>query len=265
MVYDQRVSFAREDNLMGASAYARMIQQLNFTVNYKNINLINPLDQVNVSMRQNQRWDVYTRNIKPSFINENIHQLEYRFFDPDKMFRGGNEFRWFDLRSLNYPGRNVDRVDRTKRPQEVFIQPDKSRNGEAYSILQDLNGNYTVSNLDYGNAASGNYVQLNFILKSHAPIDGDVYVNGAFTNWNLSDEFKMKYDEVNKQYVGSTLLRQGWYDYQYVIKSPNLKYDYFEGSHYETENEYEIFVYYRSFQPQADLLIGYQRFIHNPH
>jgi hypothetical protein len=264
MVYEQRISFSREDNLMGASAYSRMIQQLNFTVNYKNVNLINPIENVNVSMRQNQRWDVYTSNIKPSFINENIRQLEYRFFDPDKMFKGGNEFRWFDLRSLNYPGRNVDRVNRTKSPVEVFIQPDKSRHGEAYAIYRDLNGNYTISNLDYSNAASGNYVQIYFVLKSATQLEGDVYVSGAFTDWSLQDEYKMQYDATTQQYTGGTMLRQGWYDYQYVVKSNRTEYDVLEGNHYETENEYEIFVYYRSFQPQADLLIGYLNFIHNP-
>jgi hypothetical protein len=52
-------------------------------------------------------------------------------------------------------------------------------------------------------------------------------------------------------------LRQGWYDYQYLVKSTTLPPYHFEGTHYETENLYEIFVYYRAFQPQADLLLGY--------
>jgi hypothetical protein len=74
----------------------------------------------------------------------------------------------------------------------------------------------------------------------------------------------MNYDETKKEYTGTAFLKQGWYDYQYFVKSASLPSYYFEGTHYETENDYEIFVYYRSFQPQADLLIGYIRLDENP-
>ena len=50
----------------------------------------------------------------------------------------------------------------------------------------------------------------------------------------------------------------------YVGKSATLPPYYFEGTHFETENEYEILIYYRAFQPQADLLIGYIRLEQNP-
>jgi hypothetical protein len=160
---------------------------------------------------------------------------------------------------LNYPGRNVDRVDKTKRPMEVFIQPDKTRNGLPYAVYDDMNGNFTNDNYDYRNAASGSYASVFFTLQSPTQIDGDVYLNGAFTNWSLLDDYKMTYDSIGKRYLGMAYLKQGWYDYQYVVKSSTLPYDYFEGSFFETRNEYEIFIYYRSFQPQADLLVGYMK------
>jgi hypothetical protein len=69
----------------------------------------------------------------------------------------------------------------------------------------------------------------------------------------------MQYDSVHQEYHSKILLKQGWYDYQYYVKSPPLPPYYFEGSHFETENAYEILVYYRALQPRADLLIGYIR------
>jgi hypothetical protein len=263
MVYDQRVTFLREGSLVGPGALASVNQQLNFTINYKNIALINPLENINVSLRQNQRWDILVENLKPSFIRENRHELEYRFFDPDKMFKGGNEFRFFDLRSLNYPGRNVLRVNNTKKPFDVFIQPDQRRTGQPYAQYDDMNGNYTTDNYDFRNAVAGNYVNVFFALQAE-PIDGEVYLNGAFTDWRYTPEYKMQYDSANRQYKGKAFLKQGWYDYQYIVKSKNLPAYYFEGSHFETENLYEIFIYYRSFQPLADLLIGYVRLEANP-
>jgi hypothetical protein len=263
MVYDNRVSFSREGNLIGAGSVANINQQTNFTVNYKKTELINPMQNVNVTMRQNQRWDNMTTAIKPSFIREDIHELEYRFFDASKMFKGSNEFRWFDLRSLNYPGRNVLNVDKNQKPFNVFIQTDLSRKDQPYAIYADLNGNYTTDNYDFRNPISANYAYVHFSLQS-PPVDGKVYLNGGFTNWNLAPEYQMTYDAIKKEYVATVFLRQGYYDYQYVVQSPTLPSWYFEGSHFEAENQYEVFVYYRAFQPQADLLIGYVTFEQNP-
>jgi hypothetical protein len=74
----------------------------------------------------------------------------------------------------------------------------------------------------------------------------------------------MQYDSTHGLYAAKVLLKQGWYDYQYFVKSKKLPPYYFEGSHFETENYYEIFVYNKPFQPRADLLIGYMRLDKNP-
>jgi hypothetical protein len=264
MVFDTRVNVANERNLIGAGNIASLNQQMNFTVNYGNLEVINPLENIKVSIRQNQRWDNMATDIRPSFVREIEKQLEYRFFDEAKMFKGGNEFRFFDLRSLNNPGRNVDRVNRSVKPYEVFIARDKSRADEVYSQLPDLNGGFIPANLDYADDAFTNYAQVNFTLSAAQPYRGNVYVTGGFNYWNLTEENRMRYDSLNKSYRARVLLKQGWYDYQYLIQSPTLPAYFFEGSHYETENFYEIFVYYRPFQPKADLLIGYVRLEKNP-
>jgi hypothetical protein len=258
MVYDNRISFSGDRNLIGAGAIASLNQQLNFTVNYPHVDILNPLETVNVTIRQNQRWDNVVQGIKPSFVREIDKQLEYRFFDESKMFKGGNEFRFFDLRSINSPGRNVGTVNKLVKPVEAVIAKDKSRAGQVYSQYNDYNGNYVLDNLDYRDNNFSNYLNVNFVLDSK-PISGDVYVAGKFTDWNLTEQTKMKYDSASKLYRAKFLLKQGWYDYQYVVYSKTLPYYFLEGSHYETENMYEIFVYYKAFQPRADLLIGYMR------
>jgi len=259
MVFDTRVTFENERNLIGAGNIAALNQQINFTVNYKNLDVINPLENVKVSIRQNRRWDNIVTDIRPSFVREIEKQLEYRFFESGKMFKGGNEFRFFDLRSLLNPGRNVARVIKTSKPYEVFIERDKSRADEVYSQLPDFNGGFIPDNLDYPDAAFTNYANVNFTLAAPQPYPGNIYVAGAFNYWNLNDQNRMRYDSATKEYRARVLLKQGWYDYQYLIQSPNHPPYFLEGSHFETENFYEILVYYRPFQPQADLLIGYLR------
>jgi hypothetical protein len=245
-------------NLIGAGNIAMLNQQLNFTVNYKNLDILNPLENVKVVIRQNQRWDNLASDLRPSFVREIEKQLEYRFFEDSKMFKGGNEFRFFDLRSLNNPGRNVDRVDRSVKPFEAYIQPDKSRADEVYGQYLDMNGGFILDNFDYRDATFSNYAFVNFTLISK-PLPGDVYVTGAFHQWNLNSENRMLYDSARREYYARLLLKQGWYDYQYLLQSKELPPYHLEGSHFETENSYEIFVYYRPFQPRADMLIGYLR------
>lgn len=263
MVFNTQVSFTQNGNLIGPGRIADLNQQINFTVNYKNLNILNPLTDVHVNIRQNQRWDNMASNVKPSFVREIEKEIEYRFFDDALMFKGGNEFRFFDLRSLNYPGRNVGYMDKKVKPFKAYIQKDKSREDEAYAQYNDLNGGFTLDNYDYRDMAYANYVDVNFTL-STPPVKGDVYVAGAFNYWNLNQENKMRYDTAQNSYVADILLKQGWYDYQYVVKGAGTNPYHFEGSHFETENQYEIFVYYRPFQPQADLLIGYLRLEANP-
>ncbi|MBX2945576.1 MAG: DUF5103 domain-containing protein [Cyclobacteriaceae bacterium] len=264
MVFDPRISFLRDGNLISSGSAAIRSQQLNFTLNYKNIELINPIETVNVTVRQNQRWDNLVQEIKPSFLRENIQELEYRFFDDKSLFRGGNEFRFFDLRSLNYPGRNVAYMDKNRVPWIAYIDKDKNRSTEAYSQYPDYNGNFLLDNYDYRRVSASNYINVAFTLVSPQPVDGDVYVTGALTQWGFTNENLMRYDSLKKEYSTTLLLKQGWYDYQYVLRSKTQPPLFFEGSHFQTENFYEVFVYYRSFQPAADLLIGYMTFFENP-
>jgi hypothetical protein len=216
------------------------------------------MENVNVSIRQNQRWDNLAQQIKPSFVREVNKELEYRFFDDSKMFKGGNEFRFFDLRSLISPGRNVESVDKSKKPFEIFIERDKPKTRDMYSQYLDYNGNFILDNYDYRNQNFSNYAYVNFTLATK-PLPANVFVTGEFSYWNLTDEYRMQYDTAKQEYHSRVLLKQGWYDYQYVTQSKTLPPYYLEGSHFETENSYEIFVYYRAFLPRADLLIGYLR------
>jgi hypothetical protein len=69
----------------------------------------------------------------------------------------------------------------------------------------------------------------------------------------------MTYNPEKKEYEATMFLKQGWYNYEYVflkdgetIGTASL----FEGSHYETENDYIILVYYRNPRDRFDRVIG---------
>ena len=81
---------------------------------------------------------------------------------------------------------------------------------------------------------------------------------GALTSWGKNPEAEMKYDAKNRVYTTSILLKQGWYDFQYGIVTPDgIETEPLEGSHFETENEYEVLVYFRNLGSRYDQLVGY--------
>jgi hypothetical protein len=263
MIFDNKITFTKDKNLITSGNAARLNQQINFTIDYTGLEIPNPMENVWVVIRQNQRWDNIVTDVKPTFIRDFEHELEYRFFDDKKLFKAGNEFRFFDLRSLNYPGRNVDHVDKKIKPFEAFIQQDRSRSEQVYSQYKDLDGNFFVANLDYADINFTNYMYTNFTLSS-PKINGDVYVMGAFNYWNQNSDNRMHYDSAQNIYTARMLLKQGWYDYQYAVKSSTLPSYFFEGTHFETQNSYEIFVYYKAYQYRAEHLIGYIKLDANP-
>lgn len=258
MVYDGRTSLKQDNRTSGALTLRSTNQQLNFTVDYRGVEIINPFGSVHVVIRQNQRWDNARFNIKPSFVREDVNQIEYRLFDSDKFFTAGNEFRFVDFRSINFPGQNTDWVDKASIPYHLWVQPDASRINEVYSQYPDINGQYYIENRDNGNdETASNYVDVTFTLKTQELEKANVYLVGAFNQWIKNQESRMQYSPATGTYQNTQLLKQGWYNYQYQVEGNQLSPNYFEGSHFETENFYEVFFYYRPFQPNADLLIGY--------
>ena len=53
---------------------------------------------------QNRRWDNAIRNLKPNNIHDNVLDYDY---DKENVFPGGNEFRYFDIRTTSHNGENV--------------------------------------------------------------------------------------------------------------------------------------------------------------
>lgn len=258
MVYEGRTRLAQDNRAAGALALRSTNQQLNFTVDYKGLEILNPYESVHVVVRQNQRWDNARFDMKPSFVRESQHQIEYRLFDNDKFFTAGNEFRFVDFRSINFPGQNTDRIDKRASPYHLWVRPDQPRASEAYSQYPDINGKFHIENLDNGSSeTASDYVNATFVLESPELEKAKVYVVGAFNQWVKSQESQMTYDVASGTYQNTQLLKQGWYNYLYLVEGTRYLPYHFEGSHFETENFYEVFFYYRPFQPNADMLVGY--------
>ncbi|RYY11743.1 MAG: DUF5103 domain-containing protein, partial [Cytophagaceae bacterium] len=199
----------------------------------------------------------------PTFVRDADRILEYQYFNYENAFPGLSEYRYFDTRSLQANGLNVGRLLRQANPVQVELLPEETRNGLAYNQYVDANGQRVFANREYGNGAvNGDYAQVTFTLAAPQPAAGPVYVFGALSDWQLRDEFRLAYDSAQQRYVGHALLKQGYYNYDYAV-APQVAGRpadeiYFEGTHTETENQYDLLVYYRPPGTRTDLLIAYQ-------
>jgi hypothetical protein len=90
--------------------------------------------------------------------------------------------------------------------------------------------------------------------------DADVYLDGDFMLRKFNDNSRMEYNPATGRYEKLLKLKQGAYNYQYlVVDKYNPKFAStmpIEGNHYETVNEYLVRVYYRAPGERYDRLLG---------
>lgn len=259
MVFEDLAQVGLQIGLSSGVNERRTHQQLDFTISYTGLEVLDPLNQIKVVLRQNQRTDTEIHRLQPSNVRENDKILEYRHFNLENNFPGWNEFRFFDLRMINAMGMNVDRMARDEKTVRAFLTKDRSREGLAYGQYNDINGQYVINNIEgTGNRLEADYLETFFRLDMPEPLpNAEVYIMGQMVDWQLSDKNRMFYDEESKSYLGRLLLKQGFYNFCYVVKSRELPPYHLEGSHFETENMYEVFVYFRPLGGRGDLLVGY--------
>lgn len=261
IVYENRVNISHQLSLPAGPVERRENQQIDFTLQYGSLsNVVDPGNQFKVVIRQNQRWDNAITGLKPTSIRDGLQEMEYKPFDRSNQFKGMNEYRFFDLRTVRARGQNVGTVTREANSVEAFLVPNQSRGGRAYGQIPDLNGQFQLTNQEFPEPRiSSEYVNVHFLLEADAPRSEAVYVAGAFSNYQAQEPYLMRYDAEAGGYLADILLKQGWYNYLFLVDNPDNPYA-LEGSHAETENQYEIIVYFRPAGEIYDAVVGYASF-----
>lgn len=257
-VLDSQIAIAAEITNSLQVADRNYKQKINFTLNHA-MPIPNPYQDLKAVVMQNFNPNTLQLNTKPSFVRPN--QLVYSDINTND-FWADNEFRKFDTRSLRFKGDNVRDIYRDNESVNVILFQDISRNTGTFANQLDENGNFFIRNTDgRDDKTEAEYMGILFMLNSAPPtVDGEAYVVGRFNNYTLSKENKLVYDANKKQFYGNILLKQGLYDYEYAWLEKTSKIvetKPFEGSFFQTENTYQIFVYYRKPGARWDTLVGY--------
>lgn len=231
-------------------------QVVQFTINSGSFRLVNPKKEVKVAIIQNYYWPSALYNIKPQFTLGN--ELVYKY-DQETSFYGGNEFLNFDTKDLRAPSSVISHIELTDIYQH-YLFADRFRSVREYTYFPDINGDFVVRTLQGDDESrEAEYTNIHYSLPYSEELNlDDVYVFGKFNNYAFTDENKMTYNEENGMMETAIKLKQGFYNYKYVIKKEDGAVDLntISGSFHFTENAYLILVYYRDFGQIYDSIIG---------
>lgn len=236
-------------------------QEVDFSFHFNGMRISDPDREINVIITQNDRWDNAIRNVKPNFMRGD--EMDYNN-DERTTFNGGNEFRAFDTKSLLYQTERILKIDYDSAGYEVTLLDDFNRALKNYATEKDINGRKLIKNEEHAQNSDieADYAWIHFFLPCHPPIPGGlVYILGALTDWQINDASRMMYNSSRKGYEKKLFLKQGYYNYLYVVKdirSGKADETLIEGNHWETENEYTVWVYYHETGGLFDRLIAVQ-------
>jgi len=258
MVFERHLAASAQVKQATNLEHRKTHQEIDFAINTSGYRVSNPYRDLRAVITQNGRWDNAIYDLQPRLVQGN--ELIYDYED-ENLFRGVNEFRSFDIKSLRYRSLNVNSITTGSEGWLVELLPDRSRQFLQYTSREDINGQFLIKTEDYNDDfLESDYAYVDFFLSLSKPLtEGNVYLMGDLSNWNFTDLNKMKYNYQRSGYELTLLLKQGFYDYMYGFLEDGKEtadLTQFEGSHSFTENNYSIYIYHRKPGDFFDSLVG---------
>jgi hypothetical protein len=258
MVLDNKVVIDSKIRRATLADFRATRHEIDFSINYNNIKIADPYSEITVHIKQNNSEENIITDLHPLFVKN--QKLIYDY-ESENTFLGNNEFRHFDFSSLRYQS---DRISEIKFDSinNVYLFDDHKRTFNLYSIEPDINGNFLIRTQEGWNPnTEADYANVHFTLEIEEISNQEIYLIGSFSDWKFNKEFKLLYNKETQKYETMLLLKQGYYNYQYALLNSSTKenINFIEGNHYQTRNDYYIYVYYKPVGARYDQLVGYSK------
>lgn len=216
----------------------------------------NPNRDLHVVVMQNRRPDYQMRISDPMFAgNGSFTYNNSQTLD----FEGNNEYRFIDLRTLRVPSTNVQYIDIDSTVYATVVT-DQDNAHTTYASTFDENGAFYIRNMDFEgeDRYMSDYADVTFSLQAPQNVQGKIYIVGDFNNYEQTEENELSYDAESKIWTTTIKLKQGLYDYDYVLVKTNgeTNINAFSGSHFATGNDYQVLIYHRRMGSYWDELLG---------
>tara|TARA_B100000900_G_C20585356_1_gene719329 strand:+ start:589 stop:1830 length:1242 start_codon:yes stop_codon:yes gene_type:complete len=230
-------------------------QSVDFNVTPTTSNFNNPLETIKTTVLQNNNLKTAIHGLKPQYIMGN--KLVYRYTNAS-LFWGGNEYLFFENKDTRATNLGIQYID-LQDLYHSYLYTNIERSRLKYTFNPDINGGFKVTVLDREDPRiEADYTYVHFSLRAREFIDATVYVFGGFNNFSTSKDNEMVFNPKKGVYEAKILMKQGFYNYKYVLidKENTLQEGAISGNFDETENNYKVLVYYRDLGARYDKLIG---------
>lgn len=257
MVVEPMVSINAKVRNMNQAAAFKTEQELEIITNYNGNEFYDISQNIKVQILKNRNWVNYIETTQPDLIKGS--ELTFNDFTRLK-FDGVNEFHHFNTKNIHHFSENIANISFIDNMYHFLLVENTDRTYQDYVYKPDLNGQFKidVNPSDYRHTEA-DYIYAYFTLKMSAPMqEGEIYVWGGLSNYEFGPENKMVYNYEQKAYECRIFLKQGYYNYQFVlIEDDKIDFTYLEGNHARTENQYTILVYYHDYSGGYDRLLGF--------
>jgi len=231
-------------------------QTVDISINSTRLQFNNPKQTVKTVIVQNNNLKTAITNLKPQYTLGN--ELVYRY-NSESSFYAGNEFLYFENKDLRGANTGVQFIELKELYNNyLYLNIDRSR--LPYTYNPDINGNFLITAIDSNTPhIEADYAQVHFSLQmNELPKNQKVHIYGNFNNYLVDESTEMNYYNDEGVYELPLLLKQGFYNYKYVIadQNGNINEGAISGNHYQTENNYKVLVYYRDLGSRYDRIVG---------
>ena len=233
-------------------------QNIDFAIKSASINFQSPLQNVKVMLMQNGKFYNAIKNIKPQYTIGN--DLIYKY-DTETQFWGGNEFLFYENKDIRAANNNINFIDSNGGIYNSHLYANEARANKPYTYYPDINGNFIIKNIGAEkNEIEADYSWVFFTLSAPNYFGKkNIYINGMFNNYGMSEENKMEYNSEKGVYEKAIMIKQGFTNYQYILADDKGNIDEknaIDGNFHITENDYFALVYYRENNQRYDRVIG---------
>ncbi|MDE6383152.1 MAG: DUF5103 domain-containing protein [Paramuribaculum sp.] len=232
-------------------------QQLSVALYPGDVRIADPPSELAVVVSQNGRPDTEVVLTTPMLITSDC--ITYSG-NRGLIFPAGNEYRRMETVSVNYPSMHVEGVDFIDPFYHATLYTDEPRNTDHYLYDRTQHGRFRIREYNSDDSdTEADYLLTHFTLDLPYQPEADIYIDGYFTNHRFDPEWRMIYNPASGRYELTALLKQGAYNYQYLLVPKGSERGLtspIEGDLYQTVNEYFIRVYYRPTGSRYYQLIG---------
>ena len=256
IVYESITTVPTQIKRLRNLKYIHTKQSVSFQVNPVTIQLNNPKNTVKTLIIQNNNLSTSISNIKAQYTIGSKLIFNY---DEESSFWGGNEYLFFENKEIRSSNLNI----RTFNLYDIYhsyLFTDYPRFNNSYTYNPDINGGFLTTALNADDIdIEADYVNIHFYLKNGTPKPGEsIYIVGGFNNYSMGPEYRMTYNRSSDSHELMLKLKQGFYNYKYVVVNEydEINQGGVSGNYDETENDYKVLVYYRGYGYRYDRVIG---------